>query len=84
MALPKTDVPPAYLPGKTYLNLKGEPVSIIAYGDNVDLHGTSYETVRDDLNVHRYNRRDFGRVTGTNHNIPDPRNLRYPPEEFKE
>lgn len=36
--------------------------------------GTEYETMEDQFGVHRYTSRDFGRVTGTDWENPDPRN----------
>lgn len=37
--------------------------------------GMGDETMEDEAGIHRYTRRDFGRVTGTDHHTPDPRNV---------
>lgn len=75
---PHTEVPlppPMYLVGHSYKQRDKNTVLIIG----VDNFNTEAETVYSmDGNgtvIHRYNRRDFGRVTGTDHNNPDPRNL---------
>lgn len=60
--------------GKTYQSICGLPVKIAGKSNE----GTNYETVfsiENGKEVHRYNARDFGRVTGTSHAKPDPRNL---------
>lgn len=41
-------------------------------GVNEEFAGTTYETMYDEVGVHRYTTRDFGRVTGTTN---DPRSL---------
>ena len=68
--------PPMFLVGQSYHQINGTIVMIIGQS-NVN---TSYETVysidADGNVIHRYNRRDFGRVTGTDFENPDPRNLR--------
>jgi len=62
--------------GMKYETLGGDTVEIEGMANG----GESCETVFSiDHNGHivsRYNRRDFGRVTGTDNNNPDPRNLR--------
>lgn len=67
--------PPMYLVGQAYKQLDGCTVLIIG----VSNPNTSYETVysvdREGSVVHRYNRRDFGRCTGSDSENPDPRNL---------
>lgn len=70
-------VSPYRLGGK-YLTVGGEVVRL----EQVTNFDTSYQTMACRMGVHRYTARDFGRVTGTDHNNPDPRNLRYPPVEI--
>ncbi len=57
--------------GNTYQTREGKLVTFMG----VKQEGTSYETMYDQDNIHRYTSRDFGRVTGTDHNAPDPRNV---------
>ena len=61
--------------GKTYQTIGAGHVEIVGMYNE----GNDYETVfsldPDGHEVNRYNRRDFGRVTGTDNNNPDPRNL---------
>ena len=67
--------PPMYLVGHSYRQLNKNTVLIVG----VSNFNTEDETIYsiDDVGntVHRYNRRNFGIVTGTNQNNPDPRNL---------
>ena len=67
--------PAMYLVGRAYKQLDGNTTLVIGT-TNI---GTSYETVYsiDSMSniIHRYNRRDFGRCTGTDHDNPDPRNF---------
>jgi hypothetical protein len=76
--------PPMYLIGHTYKQLDGDVVLIVGAANQ----GTSYESVCSfDVSngnmIHRYNRRDFGRCAGTDHDIPDQRNLvKLPTEPF--
>lgn len=67
--------PPMYLIGHTYRQLNKEVVLIVGAANQ----NTSYETVysidSDGCLIHRYNRRDYGRTTGTSYEFPDPRNL---------
>ena len=67
--------PPMYLVGHSYRQLNRNTVLIVG----VSNFNTEDETIYsiDDVGnvVHRYNRRNFGIVTGTNQNNPDPRNL---------
>jgi len=56
---------------REYKTIGGETVKFI----EVKSAGTKYETMMDETGVHRYTSRDFGRVTGTSHEIPDPRNI---------
>lgn len=68
--------PPMFMVGRSYHQIDGTIVMIIGQANP----NTSYETVYSISSagetVHRYNRRDFGRVTGTDSEDPDPRNLR--------
>jgi hypothetical protein len=72
---PATLPPPMFLVGHTYKQLDKSVVLILG----VSNPNTSYETVyslgSNGNVIHRYNRRDFGRVTGSSHDTPDPRNL---------
>jgi hypothetical protein len=67
--------PPMFLIGHTYRQLNKETVLIVGASNQ----GTSYETVYsinpEGRAIHRYNRRDFGRCTGTNHMDPSELNL---------
>lgn len=67
--------PPMFLVGHSYKQLDGCTVMVLG----VSNPNTSYETVytldSDGNVIHRYNRRDFGRCTGSDHENPDPRNL---------
>jgi hypothetical protein len=71
----ETDIPPMFLVGHTYLQLNGSPVTIIGKTNDNTESETVYSIDSNGNTIHRYNRRDFGRVTGTDHNNPDPRNL---------
>jgi Domain of unknown function (DUF3850) len=62
--------PEPYRVGNIYRTQGGELVKFVG-ASNV---GTSYETMFDEDGVHRYTRRDFGRVTGSPHDYSDPRN----------
>lgn len=69
---------PLYL-GQTYRTQDGKAVTMRT------LHnaGTEYETMLGTDGLQRYSRRidDSGRVTGTNHDYSDPRNIaREPPK----
>lgn len=72
---PATIPPPMFLVGHSYKQLDGCVVLVLG----VSNPNTSYETVytmgNDGNVIHRYNRRDFGRCTGSDHENPDPRNL---------
>lgn len=61
----------AYIVGNSYRTQAGELVRFVS----VHNEGTRYETMADETDVHRYTRRDFGRVTGTAHDYSDPRNV---------
>lgn len=72
---PDTLPPPMFLVGHSYKQLNKSVVLILG----VSNPNTSYETVytmgSDGNVIHRYNRRDFGRCTGSDNENPDPRNL---------
>jgi len=72
---PDTLPPPMFLVGHSYKQLDKCVVLILG----VSNPNTSYETVytmgSDGNVIHRYNRRDFGRCTGSDHEDLDPRNL---------
>lgn len=57
--------------GNYYQTLEGKQVRFV----RVHREGTPYETMEDESGTHRYTQRDFGRVTGTDHHTPDPRNV---------
>jgi len=69
---------PMYKVGEMYKTISGNTVTIAGYGDTKHV-GNSYETVywRDSEGnkCHHYNRRDYGRVTGTSCIDQDPRCL---------
>lgn len=60
-----------YRLGNRYMTQGGEEVTL----NQVANYGTSYESMCDDVGVHRYTRRDFGRVTGSAHDYSDQRNI---------
>jgi len=66
----KTDSP--YRIGNSYVTRGGETVRFVGVGNA----GSTYETMCDEAGVHRYTRRDFGRVTGTDgtdaRDVPPP------------
>jgi len=59
-----------FIVGNAYQAKAGELVRFVS----VHNEGTRDETMADEDGVHRYTRRDFGRVTGTAHDYSDPRN----------
>lgn len=59
-----------YILGNKYRTQAGDYVTFLT----VAHEGSSYECMADEYGVHRYTRRDFGRVTGTAHDYSDPRN----------
>lgn len=67
--------PPKFMVGHTYKQVDGNNVVILGTSNA----NTSFETVYSIDSkgncIHRYNRRDFGLCTGTDHFNPDPRNL---------
>jgi hypothetical protein len=67
--------PPMFLIGHSYRQLNKDTVLIVGASNQ----GTSYETVYsinpEGKAIHRYNRRDYGRCTGTNHMDPSEFNL---------
>ena len=62
--------PSPFQVGQSYATQVGEIVRFV----KVHNEGTYYETMEDERGVHRYTRRDFGRVTGSAHDYSDPRN----------
>jgi hypothetical protein len=67
--------PPMYLVGHSYKQRNKNTVLILGVS-NFNTDGETVYFMDGDGNItHCYNRRDFGRVTGTDHNNPDPRNL---------
>lgn len=60
--------------GEKYLTLAGDEVVFV----HISNEQTTYETMCCDKGIHRYTRRDYGRCTGTDHNNPDPLNVRIP------
>lgn len=60
--------------GEQYSTLAAKKVKLIGVAGA----GTTFETMFDEDNIHRYTNRDFGRVTGTDFNNPDPRNIEMP------
>lgn len=60
-----------FVVGGYYQQLDGKWVKFVGVGG---MPGTSYETMYDENGIHRYTRRDYGRVTGTSHDYPDLRN----------
>lgn len=60
-----------YRLGNRYMTQGGEEVTL----NQVANYGTSYESMCDAAGVHRYTRRDFGRVTGSAHDYSDLRNI---------
>lgn len=63
--------PVPYVVGNHYRTTAGDMVRFVT----VSSEGTSYETMADESGIHRYTRRDFGRVTGSPHDYSDPRNV---------
>ena len=60
--------------GEAYNAFDGSQILMVGVGP--ENRGTTYETMFDELGVHRYSTRDFGRVTGT---TDDPRSLKLGP-----
>jgi len=69
--------PRMFIIGETYVTHAGDEVTIEAYGND----DTSYECVKGSDDVWRYNRRDYGRTTGTDFEVPDLRNLEIPADK---
>ena len=67
--------PPMYLIGHTYRQLNKETVLIIGATNQNKSYETVYSISSNGETVHRYNRKDFGLVTGTNFEDSDERNL---------
>jgi Ribosomal protein L7/L12 C-terminal domain len=70
--------PPMFLVGHSYKQRDKNTVLILGVSNFNTTGETVYSMDPTGAVVHRYNRRDFGRVTGTDHNVPDPRNLEIP------
>ncbi|MDT8925239.1 hypothetical protein RBE51_20815 [Pseudomonas taiwanensis] len=66
---PAVQVP--FVVGNFYRTLGGSLVRFVRTHNE----GMMHETMEDEAGIHRYTRRDFGRVTGTDHHTPDPRNV---------
>lgn len=67
--------PPMFLVGQAYKQLDGCTVLILGVSNPNSSYETVYSMSSDGTVIHRYNRRDFGRCTGSDHQNPDPRNL---------
>lgn len=67
--------PPMYLVGHSYKQLDKNTVLILGVTNFNTEEETVYSLDSHGNVIHRYNRRDFGRVTGTSQSTPDPRNL---------
>lgn len=67
--------PPMYLVGHSYKQLDKNVVLILGVSNFNTETETVYSMSSEGRVVHRYNRRDFGRVIGTDDANPDPRNL---------
>lgn len=65
--------PPTFLIGHTYKQLNKEVVLILGVSNPNTSHETVYSMDGKGKFIHRYNRRDIGRVTGCD--VDDPRNL---------
>lgn len=63
-------VPSPFIEGNWYVTQAGARVRCLGFKGV----GTTHETWYDAANVHRYSRRDFGRVTGSAHDYSEPRN----------
>lgn len=68
--------PPMFLVGHSYEQVDGNVVLMLGLSNRETSHETIYSIDDKGNVVHRYNRRDFGRVTGTSFTEPDPRNLK--------
>lgn len=64
-----------YTIGRIYRQLDGQEVLIVGIANRGTDHETVYSIAPGGDPIHRYSRRDFGRVTGTSFDRPDPRNL---------
>lgn len=63
--------------GDVCLTLGGKVVTIVS----IHSPGTSYECVKGDDNIARYNTRDYGRCTGSDHECPRDDNLEIPADK---
>ncbi|MCA1800821.1 MAG: ribosomal protein L7/L12 [Actinobacteria bacterium] len=70
--------PPMFLVGHTYKQVDGATVLILGTSNTNTLYETTYSMTSHGDVIHRYNRRDFGRVTGSSMDGPSPLNLRIP------
>lgn len=64
-------VPAAFQLGNSYRTLEGKLVRFV----KIHNEGKNHETMEDESGVNRYTQRDLGRVTGSDHHTPDPRNV---------
>lgn len=60
-----------YILGNQYRTQSGELVRFVVVANE----GTPYETMACEQGIHRYTRRDFGRVTGSPHDYSYPLNV---------
>ena len=75
---PDTLGPPMFLVGHSYRQLDKCVVLILGVSNPNTTYETVYTMGSNGNIIHRYNRRDFGRCTGSDHENPDPRNLEIP------
>lgn len=68
---PVAGEPVPYVLGNQYRTQGGDLVKLVTVANA----GTSYESMACEAGVHRYTRRDLGRVTGSPHDYSDPRNI---------
>lgn len=64
-------VPAPFKLGNSYSTLDGKLVRFV----KIHNEGQNHETMEDESGVNRYTQRDLGRVTGSDHHTPDPRNV---------
>jgi hypothetical protein len=70
--------PPTFLIGHSYQQYNGEVVLIVGAANQNTDYETVYSIGPDGRAIHRYNRRDRGRVTGSSMQDPSPMNLKIP------
>ncbi len=68
-------IPPMFHMGQIYLTVGGDRVFIVGLSNQGTNYETAYSIDSGGRAIHRYNRRDHGRVTGTDRANPDPENL---------